>query len=438
MPRHAHIYRMEVSYKLNKHDRSQSHNRGDRIHRHLHQLLEPQSIFQTRIPQLMCLYQHPARYRPVGKLFYPLARYLDRNFGHRTITHSLLCLITLALFISILEKIYKPDLHLSLIFTCSYTSHLIFDMMTKEGVPLLYPFNKTPCVIPGNPDRRLTSGNFKTESLIFCLLILIGMSCKSLFENGFWTTFDRAFGNLKHIHYEFIESTHLIQLQYDATYLGNQYQGEGYVVYAKPHQAIIFNKSGFIEINKDFHIHQLIPTKTSIKYTTKDLYFQNISPENLQQLIYEKPLLECHIQANTPIQYNKDNKLITSSQVDLTYAYNPPLIWEQKEGPALHAKTQALEHKIHLLLKDQHLLEEKRKTIQARIHTLSHTIPPMTAYQRQKATEELKRLKKELKSLENKQQHQGKIEETRFKLSQLKEKPEPTCSGYIQYLQLPN
>ena len=25
----------------------------------------------------------------MGKIFFPLARYLDKNFGHRTITHSL-------------------------------------------------------------------------------------------------------------------------------------------------------------------------------------------------------------------------------------------------------------------------------------------------------------------------------------------------------------
>jgi inner membrane protein len=161
---------------------------------------------------------------PIGKLFYPLSRYLDRNFGHRTITHSLLCFTILLICISVIEKTYTHNSNYSLIFAFSYASHLIFDMMTKEGVPLLYPFNNNPCVIPGNPDRRLQSGNFKTETIIFCLLIPIGISCKSLFENGFWTTFDRTFGNLKNINFEFRESPQLIKLTYEASYLGKKYQ----------------------------------------------------------------------------------------------------------------------------------------------------------------------------------------------------------------------
>jgi inner membrane protein len=40
----------------------------------------------------------------IGKPFFPLARYLDRKSGHRTITHSLLCYFLLALVIGIIEK----------------------------------------------------------------------------------------------------------------------------------------------------------------------------------------------------------------------------------------------------------------------------------------------------------------------------------------------
>src|SRR5690606_26210527 len=33
----------------------------------------------------------------IGKTFYPVAKFLDRKFGHRTITHSLLCYIALGI-----------------------------------------------------------------------------------------------------------------------------------------------------------------------------------------------------------------------------------------------------------------------------------------------------------------------------------------------------
>jgi inner membrane protein len=310
-------------------------------------------------------------------------------------------------------------------------------MMTKEGVPLLYPFNNNPCVIPGNPDRRLQSGNFKTETIIFCLLIPIGISCKSLFENGFWTTFDRTFGNLKNINYEFRESPQLIKLTYEASYLGKKYQGQGYIVSTTPYKAIIFNQNEFLEINKNFQITKLLPTKTSTKYKTKDLAFQDLTLDSLQQLIHNKPLLECHIQANSPIRYTKDNKVIISPQVDLTYTYNPPLIWEQKEDLALTVKKQALEHKLQILQREKFVLEEQERSIQDRIQTLIHTTSQMGPYSRQKAMEELKNLKKQLETLTI-QQYSKKIEGIQFRLSQLKAKPNPICSGYLQYLVLHN
>jgi inner membrane protein len=58
-------------------------------------------------------------------------------------------------------------------------------MLTRQGIPLLYPFKKNPCVIPGNPKFRLRSMDFKTESLAFVLFIILAFSCKDFFANGF-------------------------------------------------------------------------------------------------------------------------------------------------------------------------------------------------------------------------------------------------------------
>jgi len=373
---------------------------------------------------------------PIGKIFYPVSTYLDQKFGHRTITHSLLFFITLLLIISILEKVYTTDLHISLISTFGLTSHLIFDMMTEEGVPLLYPFNKTPCVIPANTDRRLRSGDFKTECIIFCLFIAIGFSCKSLFENGFWTTFDRVFGTIKHINHEFIESDQLIKLDYKATRLGKEYKGQGYIVYSDKHKLIIFNNTGFIELNDAFQISQLEPTKTAIQYKTKDLYFNDINPGELQKLLYDKPILKLHIQANTPISYKQDNQICTNPQVSITYTYNPLLTWVQEEDPALKTKKETLEYKLQTLLKERTTVLEKEERIKERIKKIIHTTPRLNDYNRQKATEELRALKSQLEKL-NIQQCQDKIDQVHFNLSQLKSKPNPICSGYIQYLILP-
>lgn len=101
----------------------------------------------------------------LGKVFSftQLPQYIDRNFGHRTITHSLLAYSLLGVFIYILESILSENHIITLIYSFAYLSHLIFDMMTLSGVPLFFPFKKNPCVVPGNPDFRLRVSDLKSE-----------------------------------------------------------------------------------------------------------------------------------------------------------------------------------------------------------------------------------------------------------------------------------
>src|SRR5215210_3117186 len=105
---------------------------------------------------------------PIGKLFYPIAKYLDKKHGHRTLTHSLIFYFVGILTVGLIEVLLnnKTGVYFQ-IFIWSYGSHLIFDMLTKQGVPLLYPFKKNPCVMPANPDFRFRSSDIKTEAMLF-------------------------------------------------------------------------------------------------------------------------------------------------------------------------------------------------------------------------------------------------------------------------------
>ncbi|MEM6338394.1 MAG: metal-dependent hydrolase, partial [Pseudomonadota bacterium] len=128
----------------------------------------------------------------IGKIFYPVAKYLDKKFGHRTITHSIIFAVSTWLIIKV---ILPPSF--ALVYILGICSHLIFDMMTVQGVPLLYPFKKNPCVIPGNPEARIRSGNIRAELTAFVLFIVCGVFCYPLMSNGFWMTFNRTLGSKK-------------------------------------------------------------------------------------------------------------------------------------------------------------------------------------------------------------------------------------------------
>lgn len=104
----------------------------------------------------------------LGRLLYPVAAFIERRFGHRSITHSLAGLTIAALLA------YSPWLiadHLPsasryqlpatsyVAFVIGYASHLVADSMTKSGIPLFWPNVNVQAVLPGNEAYRVRVGS---------------------------------------------------------------------------------------------------------------------------------------------------------------------------------------------------------------------------------------------------------------------------------------
>lgn len=219
----------------------------------------------------------------IGKLFFPIAKYLDKNFGHRTITHSLTFFVPLTLVVAFVERSFiSSNLVYTYIFLFGFLSHLILDMLTVQGIPLFYPFLRNPCVVPANPSYRIRSGNLKSESIAMALFTMVLMSSFDLFANGFWTSYNRSFGTIKHAYREFRSSEMLVISEYQYLFNGDQVKGSGYIIDANEEKAIIFNpvKKKVIEISagdnrvKDIKI---LPKRTKHKYKLEDINLMNKS-----------------------------------------------------------------------------------------------------------------------------------------------------------------
>jgi membrane-bound metal-dependent hydrolase YbcI (DUF457 family) len=81
-------------------------------------------------------------YSHIGRLLYPLARLIERRFGHRTVTHSLLAVGLLTAVSHALGGGFFFSLPwLWPWVPVAYASHLLVDMIAggKTGVPLLWP-----------------------------------------------------------------------------------------------------------------------------------------------------------------------------------------------------------------------------------------------------------------------------------------------------------
>ena len=133
----------------------------------------------------------------IGKLFPYISIPIERKYGHRTITHSLIgWLIFTALFVVLIllgvlifGLVSGFGFRISYLvprwiaaFSISYLSHLILDMFNKRGSQLFWP-DLGRDVIPKNPKFRPESGS-KTELLIFLILLILLVPALPLSKYG--------------------------------------------------------------------------------------------------------------------------------------------------------------------------------------------------------------------------------------------------------------
>jgi inner membrane protein len=258
----------------------------------------------------------------IGKVFYPVAWYINKKYGHRTITHSLLCYVILGLITAIVENNFYHDSTITKIFFWSYGSHLVLDMLTLQGVPLFYPYKKNPCVIPGNPQFRFRSADFKAEIICFLIFGLLLFSTKDLFANGFWNTYNRKSDNIQAIYNERRIYDKLIKVDYEVIKDGIKFKDTGYLVSSEKTSLILLGKS-FIEVTPSEHIVTLKPIRSDSFFQIKTQSFTNYSTEKLNELCRNKAITEMKFTAELPVVFTHNNQLQQSKSPNIKYIINP-------------------------------------------------------------------------------------------------------------------
>jgi inner membrane protein len=374
---------------------------------------------------------------PIGKLFYPISKFLDRNYGHRTITHSLLAYTILGLSVAFIEKIFFNELNVTLVFIFSYLSHLIYDMMTKAGVPLYYPFRRNPCVIPGNPDLRLKSSDLKTEATVFTIFLVLGLTCQPLFVNGFWHTYNSAFSDLKHLHQQVKQSENLLSIEYNfQNENGKTISGKGFSIKSTDNQVVIFDSLKFIKITNSDKILSLTLKKTNKVLTTSDYLFYNITPDSLNKLVRNKPIINIKIQSNSSFTFIKENKPQKGKSTDLDYVLNPLFTFDDDSlNKEINNRIELLKFELSTVKETELKLFKTKIKLKQKIDNLYNQSNNDDLYLREKAIKELKEAKTELEKLNDNEDKTGKI---KIQIKQLSEESEAknkiSISGYIVFL----
>ncbi len=153
----------------------------------------------------------PAR---IGRLFWFVSVPLERRFGHRTLTHSLLVLMALA------AVSYPLALLRTLYWGCvvgGYWSHLWLDMLNVRGVNLFWP-SPVRWVTPGNRHWRFMVGG-KGEMILLAVLLGITAALVPLSQIGFRDGLQRLLRNfdIAREQYQRVAGSHWYDLELTAT-----------------------------------------------------------------------------------------------------------------------------------------------------------------------------------------------------------------------------
>ncbi|MGI8786017.1 MAG: metal-dependent hydrolase [Acidobacteriota bacterium] len=145
----------------------------------------------------------------VGRPLFPLARWIDRRFGHRTLTHSLVGLAGLAAVLFAVALIvdlcgWSPGVPLrryAFFLTLGYASHILVDCLNKTGVELVWP-SKWRCVFFYNSRYRITAAG-KGDTWFMAACLVLDLAAYPLARDGLTRSLHQAFGDIYSVSMDF-------------------------------------------------------------------------------------------------------------------------------------------------------------------------------------------------------------------------------------------
>lgn len=126
----------------------------------------------------------------VGRLFKPVSKWLEKRFPHRTVTHSILATVVVAMLTLPIALLWlKCWLAIVLGYFCGWFG----DIFTKQGVAAFYP-SAARAIAPGNPRFRLSTGSNAELFVLAMLVVAVIVSTNINSSGGILRTFNQTLG----------------------------------------------------------------------------------------------------------------------------------------------------------------------------------------------------------------------------------------------------
>ena len=211
---------------------------------------------------------------------------IERQWGHRTITHSLLCLLALPFIIWPL-LIWQPSCYSAVLL--GYMSHIVADCATKSGVPLFYP-HPAACVFPGSAKYRIKTGSIGERYLLIGLLLMLLIFMPILNMGGIWKSFRylMATPSAAYADYRSADTETVLTFEGRWRHTREHVRGEGVILDARPALFwIIFN--GQVETCGEHGT--ILPDKVRVRETDRPVQVRmlQLKNETWEQLVNQLP-----------------------------------------------------------------------------------------------------------------------------------------------------
>lgn len=186
----------------------------------------------------------------IGQILWPISRWIEKRYPHRSVTHSLLFTIALGLVSIALWYRYQFDIKLAIALPLGHLAACFSDTFTKAGVQLFWP-SPLWCVCGLNPKRRLTTGGPGEYWVLLGAVIAIGINIALHNSGGLTQLTAESLGLRSGIvdSYQQSASTKQVWAIVEGTFIADSSNASGkyFIVSQVGNEFVLLNRSGIYQ-----------------------------------------------------------------------------------------------------------------------------------------------------------------------------------------------
>ena len=330
----------------------------------------------------------------IGRLMPFASIPIERRWGHRTITHSLLCLLALSV-VTLPLLAYQSACYAAVLL--GYMSHLIADCTTKSGVPLFYP-HPAVCVFPGSAKYRVKTGSLMGEGTVLAVVVILLLAFMPVsHKGGIWRSFRYLMATPSAAYADYRRANTETYLNFEGQWrhTREKVSGKALILDARPAWFWIFFNGRVLTCGEHGAI---LPDKVRVEETDRPVRIQTIrlKGETYQELIERIPtnsFVSGLLEADASFEVGEEERLggavsFTTREIEFRFAQKKEILRFQ---PILRGLSERI--------KD---LSRQKQEIFEKLEDLKMAYPPVHYLKLGQVERKLAEKQKEIEALKRK------------------------------------